>query len=96
MPTDLPDAAGATDVPGYRPVSGLAVFALIAGMLSATAVFSPALLVVPLIASALAVAALKDVSPRGDGEERNIVPADASITVVRATVAADPTLLRRR
>ena len=32
----------------------------------------------------------------GDGEERNIVPADASITVVRATVAADPTLLRRR
>lgn len=33
MPTDLPDAAGATDVPGYRPVSVLAVFALIAGML---------------------------------------------------------------
>ena len=27
MPTDLPDAAGATDVPGYRPVSVLAVFA---------------------------------------------------------------------
>ncbi|MEI8318432.1 MAG: hypothetical protein WCH79_10850 [Planctomycetia bacterium] len=70
MPTDLPDAAGATDVPGYRPVSVLAVFALIAGMLSATAVFSSALLVVPMIASALAVVALKDVSPRGDGEER--------------------------
>ena len=70
MPTDLPDPAGVTDVPGYRPVSVLAVFALIAGMLSATATFSPALLVVPLIASALAVVALKDVSPRGDGEER--------------------------
>lgn len=32
----------------------------------------------------------------GDGEERNVVPADASITVVRATVAAEPAPLRRR
>jgi len=68
MPTDLPDAAAGTDVPGYRPVSVLAVVALIAGMLSAAAVFSPALLVVPLIASGLAVMALKDVSHRGDGD----------------------------
>lgn len=70
MPTDLPGHADASDdLPGYRPVSALAVFALIAGLLSAAAVFSPALLVVPLIASALAVVALKDVSPRGDGDE---------------------------
>ena len=32
----------------------------------------------------------------GDGEEYNVVPADASITVVRATVAAEPAPLRRR
>jgi hypothetical protein len=71
MRTDLSDAADGTDVvPGYRPVSVLAVFALLAGILSATAVFSPALLLVPLIASALSVVALKDVSPRGDGDDR--------------------------
>jgi len=71
MRTDLPDAAEGTDVvPGYRPVSVLAVVALIAGILSATAVFSPALLLVPLIASALSVVALKDVSARGDGDDR--------------------------
>jgi hypothetical protein len=71
MRTDLPDAADGTDVvPGYRPVSVLAVVALIAGILSATAVFSPALLLVPLIASALSVLALKDVSASGDGDDR--------------------------
>ena len=71
MRTDLSDAADGTDVvPGYRPVSVLAVFALLAGILSATAVFSPALLLAPLIASALSVVALKDVSARGDGDER--------------------------
>ena len=32
----------------------------------------------------------------GDGEERNVVPADASITVIPATVAAEPAPLRRR
>ncbi|RLS49917.1 MAG: hypothetical protein DWH87_02890 [Planctomycetota bacterium] len=67
MRTNLSDAADGTDVvPGYRPVSVLAVFALLAGILSATAVFSPALLLVPLIASALSVVALKDVSAHGD------------------------------
>jgi hypothetical protein len=71
MRTDLPDAVDGTDVvPGYRPVSVLAVVALIAGILSVMAVFAPALLVVPLIASALSVVALKDVSARGDGDDR--------------------------
>jgi hypothetical protein len=71
MRTDLPDAADGSDViPGYRPVSVLAVVALIAGILSVTAVLSPALLPVPLIASALSVVALKDVSARGDGDDR--------------------------
>lgn len=71
MRTDLSDAADGSDVvPGYRPVSVLAVFALLAGILSAVAAFAPALLLVPLIASALAVVALKDVSARGDGDER--------------------------
>ena len=32
----------------------------------------------------------------GDGEERNVVPADASITVVPTAVAAEPAPLRRR
>jgi hypothetical protein len=70
MRTDLPDAEGSDVVPGYRPVSVLAVVALFAGILSAAAVFSSALLLVPLIASALAVVALKDVSARGDGDGR--------------------------
>jgi hypothetical protein len=70
MRTDLPDAEGSDVVPGYRPVSVLAVVALIAGILSATAVFSSALLLVPLIASALSVVALMDVSARGDGDDR--------------------------
>lgn len=72
MPTDLPYPDDASDiVPGYRPVSVLAGFALLAGILSSVALFSLALLVVPLIASALAVVALMDVSPRGDGDERS-------------------------
>lgn len=73
MRTDLPDAADGSDVvPGYRPVSVLSVFALLAGILSGVAVFAPPLLLVPLIATALAVVALRDVSPRGDGDERAV------------------------
>lgn len=69
MRTDLTEAADGSDVvPGYRPVSVIAVFALLAGILSGVAVFSPALLVIPLIASALSVLALGDVSARGDGD----------------------------
>lgn len=70
MRTDFSAATDGSDVvPGYRPVSVLAVFALLAGMLSGAAIFSPVLLVVPLVASALAVMALKDVSSRGDAED---------------------------
>ena len=70
MRTDLTDVGDGSDVvPGYRPVSVLAVLALLAGLLSGVAVFSPALLVVPLIAAALSVLALGDVSSRGDAGE---------------------------
>jgi hypothetical protein len=72
MRTDLPDHDEDSGiVPGYRPVSGIAFFALLAGILSAAVLVSSALLVIPLIASALSVVALMDVSPRGDGDERS-------------------------
>jgi hypothetical protein len=75
MPTDLPDSDGTSDVvSGYRPVSVLAVFALLTGLLSATALLTPALLVVPLIASALALMALYDLGSRGDDGEISGTP----------------------
>lgn len=51
-------------VPGYRPVSLLAVGALIVGAASALALLSPAAWAVPLLAVGLAVAALRDVAVR--------------------------------
>ena len=50
---------------GYRPVSGLAVAALIAGLLSAVALVSPFFWVVPLLAIGLACLGLADVSRAG-------------------------------
>lgn len=49
----------------YRPVSGLAVAALIAGLLSAAALVSPFFWVVPLLAIGLACLGLADVSHAG-------------------------------
>lgn len=57
-------------VPGYRPVSLLAVAALVAGLISALALLSPVAWAVPLLAVGLAVAALRDVAARpGDPAE---------------------------
>lgn len=50
---------------GYRPVSGLAVASLIAGLLSAAALVSPFFWVVPLLAIGLACLGLADVSRVG-------------------------------
>ena len=50
---------------GYRPVSGLAVAALIAGLLSAAALVNPFFWVVPLLAIGLACLGLADVSRVG-------------------------------
>lgn len=70
MPTDLTDSDGPSDVvSGYRPVSVLSVFALLAGLLSVTALLTPAFLVVPFIASALALMALRDLGARGDDRD---------------------------
>ena len=63
--SDIPDSAAATDVPGYRPVSVVAVAALALGVLSAVSLVSPLFLVVPLVAVAVAVAALADVGREG-------------------------------
>lgn len=49
----------------YRPVSGLAVAALVAGLLSAVALVSPFFWVVPLLAVGLACLGLADVSRSG-------------------------------
>jgi hypothetical protein len=50
---------------GYRPVSGLAVAALVMGVLSALALTSPLLWGLPLLGVLLAVVALRDVSREG-------------------------------
>lgn len=49
------------DQSNYRPVSGLAVVSLVAGMLSAAALVSPFFWVVPLVAVGLACLGLADV-----------------------------------
>lgn len=63
METDSHSADWAS-VPGYRPVSLLAIATAVAGVASGLAVVSPALWVIPLLTLALAVMALKDVAPR--------------------------------
>ena len=50
---------------GYRPVSGLAVAALIVGCVSALALVSPVFWVVPLVGAALALVAVRDVTRSG-------------------------------
>lgn len=50
---------------GYRPVSGMAVMALLAGALSAVALVSPFFWVVPLLAIGLACLGLADVGRPG-------------------------------
>ena len=67
-PRDLPDPTlepAGDDAVGYVPVSGLAVAALVLGGLSALVVVSPLFLVVPLVAIAVAAAAIRDVSRSG-------------------------------
>ena len=53
---------GTDIVPGYRPVSVLAVVAGLAGLVSAVALVSPALWMVPLISLVLSLWALHDVA----------------------------------
>lgn len=55
----------ATEVSGYRPVSSLAVAALIVGCVSALALVSPVFWVVPLVGAALALVAVRDVTRSG-------------------------------
>ncbi|MFM8951489.1 MAG: hypothetical protein ACKOOF_00230 [Planctomycetaceae bacterium] len=58
----------ATEVPGYRPVSSLAVAASIVGCVSALALVSPVFWVVPLVGAALAMVAVRDVTSSGVGK----------------------------
>ncbi len=61
----IPGADGETDAGSYRSISGLAVAAAAAGVLSAGCLVSPALWIVPLVAIALAVAALREIGREG-------------------------------
>jgi hypothetical protein len=56
----MADDASLDEVAGYRPVSGLAVAALVAGGGSALVLFTPLAAVLPLVAGVLAVVALAD------------------------------------
>ena len=53
------------EIKGYRPVSKLAVAAAVAGILSALALMTPLLWLLPLVGVALAVAGLADVARPG-------------------------------
>lgn len=55
----------ATELPGYRPVSSLAVAAAVAGCVSALALVSPVFWVVPLVGAAVALAGIRDVARSG-------------------------------
>lgn len=56
---------GEADAGHYRSISGLAVAAAAAGVLSAGCLVSPAVWVVPLVAVALALAALREIGREG-------------------------------
>lgn len=53
------------DAAAYRPISGLAVAAAAAGLVSAASLISPAFWIVPPVAIALAVAAFRDIGRDG-------------------------------
>lgn len=53
------------DVPGYQPVSRLAVAAAAVGGVSALALASPVFWVLPLVGTGIAIAALRDVDREG-------------------------------
>ena len=59
------DPASSADPSGYRPVSRLAVAAVVLGGVSGLALISPVFGVLPLVAAAVAVAALADVGRPG-------------------------------
>lgn len=56
------------ELPTYRPVSALAVVALLAGICSAAALVAPVFWMLPLVAAGLSVAALVDVTRPAGGK----------------------------
>jgi len=67
-PTRVAARSGGDIVPGYRPVSMVAVFAALAGVCSALALVTPILWFLPLLALGLSLMALRDVAPGADCE----------------------------
>lgn len=61
----IPGTAEEPDSGSYRSISGLAVAAVVAGVLSAGCLVSPVVWVVPPVAIALAVAALREIGREG-------------------------------
>lgn len=80
----------------YRPVSGLAVAALIAGFLSAVALVSPLFWVAPLLAIGLACLGLADVSRAGAEKAGRLAAlAGLALAVGFGAQAVSSTLTRR-
>ncbi len=80
----------------YRPVSGLAVASLVAGMLSAAALVNPFFWVVPLVAVGLACLGLADVSRVGAEKAGRIAAvAGLALAVGFGAQAVSSTLTRR-
>ncbi len=80
--TGLVDGRGGGDiVPGYRPVSLLAMFAVLAGLVSAMALLTPLLWFVPLLALGLSVMALRDVAALADSPDTDEIEATGGETL---------------
>jgi len=92
----MPHATLSDDMAGYRPVSGLAVAAVIVGLGSALVLFTPLAAMVPLVAVALSVAALRDLSRAGGRQVgRPLALAGLALAIGFATQAVAATLTER-
>jgi hypothetical protein len=76
----MADDASLGELAGYRPVSGLAVAALVAGCGSALVLFTPLAAVLPLVAGVLALVALADLR-RSEGRRVGRVAALAGLAL---------------
>lgn len=81
---------------GYRPVSSLAVAALVAGVVSAAALVSPFFWVIPLLAAGVACLGLADVSRAGAEKAGRIAAlAGLALAVGFGAQAVSSTLAKR-
>lgn len=95
MPEMSPGQLASGDQPEYRPLSTLAVWAVVAGAASALALTTPILWVVPMLSIGLAAAALADTRPDGLKTGRGLAVAGLALAVGFGSQAVVSTVVRR-